>query len=94
MARNLDDTDDSPTPADEDAATESAVLHHLLALHPIQITVNELAREIDDHPEDFARRDAIERAIRDLAGVGLLHRHDSFVVPTHAALRFNELLDA
>jgi predicted transcriptional regulator len=89
----VDDIDDTPTPAREDAATESAVLHHLLALHPIQVTIDELAREIDDKPEDFSRRDAIERAVRDLVGVGLLHRQDSFVLPSHAALRFNELLD-
>jgi hypothetical protein len=30
--------------------------------------------------------------VRDLAGAGLLHRHDSFVLPTRAALRFHELL--
>lgn len=90
----MDDMDDTRTPAREDAEIESAVLHHLLALHPIQITIDELAREIDDRPEDFARRDAIERAVRDLAGVGLLHRRDSFVLPSHAALRFNQLLDA
>jgi predicted transcriptional regulator len=87
------DADDTPSPIREDAETESAVLHHLLAIHPIQITVEELAREIEDRPEDFARRDAIERAVRDLTGVGLLHRQDAFVVPSHAALRFNELLD-
>jgi hypothetical protein len=85
--------DDTQTPAREDAATESAILHHLLAIHPVQITLEELVREIDERPQDFARRDAIERAVRELTGIGLLHRQDSFVVPSHAALRFDELLD-
>jgi hypothetical protein len=41
---------------------------------------------------DFAQRDAIERAVRDLVGVGLLFRSDRLVLPTRAALRFNEIL--
>jgi len=37
--------------------------------------------------------DAVERAVRDLAGTGLLHRpgDDEFVRPTRAAIRFFEL---
>ncbi|HEY5053321.1 MAG TPA: hypothetical protein VII45_07925 [Solirubrobacterales bacterium] len=88
----MDDADDTRTTAGEDAEVESAILIHLLAIHPIQITIEELAREIDDRPEDFARRDALERAVRDLVGVGLLHRRDSFVMPSHASIRFDELL--
>ena len=90
----MEDSDDIRTPAQEDAVTESAVIHHLLAIHPIQITIEELIREIEDRPEDFDRRDAVERAVRDLAGVGLLHRHEDFVVPSHAAIRFSQLLDS
>ena len=89
----MSETDDRWTPAAEDAATESAVLQQVLAFHPAQVTVNELVREIAGDPADFAERDGVERAVRDLAGSGLLHRHDAFVVPTRAALRFNELLD-
>jgi hypothetical protein len=40
---------------------------------------------------DFAQRDAIERAVRDLTGVGLPFRSDGLVLPTRAALRFNEI---
>lgn len=86
-------TDDSWTPAAEDAATESAVLQQLLDFHPVQVTLAELVREIAGESTDFAARDAVERAVRDLAGAGLLHRRDAFVAPTRAALRFNELLD-
>jgi hypothetical protein len=89
----MDQTDDSPTPAAEDAATESAVLQQILDLHPAQITLAELTREVGGETPGFAQRDAIERAVRDLSGAGLLHRHDNFVLPTRAALRFSELLD-
>jgi hypothetical protein len=89
----MNETDDRWTPAAEDAATESAVLQQILTVHPAQVTIDELVRELAGDGTDFGRRDAIERAVRDLAGAGLLHRHDAFVVPTQAALRFNELLE-
>jgi hypothetical protein len=89
----MDETDDSWTPAAEDAATESAVLERLLDLHPVLVTGPELIREIAGESANFAKRDAVERAVRDLTGAGLLHRHDAFVIPTRAALRFHELLD-
>lgn len=89
----MDETEHSRTPMVEDATTESAVLQQLLALHPIQMTVEELVREVGGESPTFPQRDAIERAVRDLTGAGLLHRHEAFLVPTRAALRFNELLD-
>jgi hypothetical protein len=88
----VDEIDDTQSPTREDAATESAVLQQVLALHPAQITLAELTREVGGQSPGFVERDAIERAVRDLAGAGLLHRHDSFVLPTRAALRFQELL--
>ncbi|HEY8083481.1 MAG TPA: hypothetical protein VIE64_08030 [Solirubrobacterales bacterium] len=88
----VDDAHDTQSPAEEDAATEAAVLSQLLSLHPIHVTFDELLREIAGEPEDFARRDAIERAVRDLTAAGLLHRNDDFVLPSRAALRFDELL--
>jgi phage head maturation protease len=89
----MDERDDKRTTASEDAATESAVLQQLLNLHPTQVTMEELLLEVGGQFADFAERDAIDRAVRDLTGVGLLHRHDSFVLPTRAALRFNQLLE-
>ena len=77
----------------EDEDVESAVLQQLLDLHPAQLTLEELTREFGARCGDFGARDAVERAVRDLAGAGLLHRGDEFVVPTRAALRFSELLD-
>lgn len=89
----MDEIDDSLTPAALDAATESAVMQRLLDLHPVQVTAAELVREIGGESPDFDTRDAIERAVRELSGAGLVHSHDAFVLPTRAALRFSELLD-
>jgi hypothetical protein len=77
----------------EDEDVESAVLRQLLDLHPTRLTLEELAREFGAKRTDFAANDAVERAVRDLAGAGLLHQGEEFVAPTRAALRFNELLD-
>jgi hypothetical protein len=89
----MDGSDDSVTTGAEDTATESAVIQQLLIVHPAQLTIAELVRELAGESADFAERDAIERAVRDLSGVGLLHRSQNFVLPTRAALRFSELLD-
>lgn len=85
-------TDHSRTTWAEDEGFESAVLRQLLDLHPTRLTMAELSREFGGD-RGFAERDAVERAVRDLAAVGLLHRGGEFVAPTRAALRFNELLD-
>ncbi|HEX5593410.1 MAG TPA: hypothetical protein VFX35_08690 [Solirubrobacterales bacterium] len=77
----------------EDEGVESAVLQQVLDLHPTRLTLEELAREFGVKHSDFAASDAVERAVRDLAAAGLLHRGEEFVAPTRAALRFNELLD-
>lgn len=89
----MDRIDDSWMSASGDAATESAVLQRLLDLHPVLVTATELMREVGGESPSFAERDAIERAVRDLTGAGLLHSHEGFVMPTRAALRFSELLD-
>lgn len=86
-------TGESATTGEQDAAIEAAVLRQLLDLHPTQVTLAELIRELAGPEADFAARDAIERAVRDLSGAGLLHRSREFVVPSRAALRFSLLLD-
>jgi hypothetical protein len=88
----VNDRDQIRSTSEEDAATESAVLKHVLALHPTVLTLAELIRELDGEGEGFTGRDAIERAVHDLIGVGLLHRNEAFVMPTRAALRLDELL--
>jgi hypothetical protein len=87
-------SDDSWTTRAQDAATESAVLMRLLDLHPSQVTLAELSRDVVGERAGFAERDALERAVRDLRGAGLIHRNDEFVLPTRAALRFHELLSS
>lgn len=77
----------------EDEGIESAVLSQLLDLHPAQLTPEELLREMSGGRRVFAERDAVERAVRELAAAGLLHKGEDFVTPTRAALRFSELLD-
>ena len=87
----MDERDDIRTTSSEDTRTEAAVLRWLLALQPAQITFEEVLRAVCEEPDDFAQRDAIERAVRDLAAAGLLHRHGELMVPSRAALRFDEL---
>ena len=86
--------DDIAGSAGDDAAIEATVLRQALLLHPVQVTLVELVREVAADPEDFGQRDAVERAVRDLARAGLLHAGGEFVVPSRAALRFAELLGA
>jgi hypothetical protein len=86
------DTDEIRIPAEEDTAVEAAVLRQLLALYPAQVTFEELVREVGGEPQDFSRRDAVERAVRDLGAVGLLHRNGELILPSRAALRLDELL--
>lgn len=88
----MDEREDIRSTAGDDAATESAILQLVLALHPASVSFEELVRELggDRGPAEL---DAIERAVRDLAGAGLLHRGELAVLPTRAALRFDELME-
>jgi hypothetical protein len=79
-------------PSAQDATIEAAVLRQLLALHPIQLTLAELSREIAGEHEDFALTDAVERAVRELTAAGLVHRNGEVVLPSRAAVRLDELL--
>ncbi|HEX5990475.1 MAG TPA: hypothetical protein VFY75_09715 [Solirubrobacterales bacterium] len=85
--------DETKTTLAEDESVESAVLRQLLDLHPTRLTLAELVREVGGGRGAFAERDAVERAVRDLSAVGLLHHGEQFVEPTRAALRFSDLLD-
>ncbi len=79
----------------EDSRTEAALIQRVLDLHPTRVTFDELVRDLAGEDADFAARDGIERAVRELTGAGLLHRtDDDFVTPTRAAVHYGELLDA
>jgi len=81
-----------PPTAAEDIRDQGIVLIHVLAVHPSHLIVPELVREITAGASDFAEDDRMERAVRDLTGLGLLHCPGGVVMPTRAAIRFNELL--
>jgi hypothetical protein len=85
------DDDRAPTAA-QDLHDQGVVLMHILTIYPTQLRLLELVREITAGSADFAEGDRIERAVRDLVGVGLLFRSDGLVLPTRAAWRFNEIL--
>lgn len=79
-------------PAKEDRAIEQAVLLFLLGEHPDhQLTIPEVSRVLNERPDDFGSEDAVERAIRELVGAGLLHCQGGFVLPTRAAIYFARL---
>lgn len=80
------------TTSEEDRGFETAVLQQVLAIHPNPVTVAELVDEIAGKGCSFAQRDGVERAVYALAGCGLLHRNEALVLPSRAALRFDELL--
>lgn len=79
---------DPATPAAEDHKTESAVLAFLLAEFPNQLTIPEASWALNPRSEEFAEGDAVERAVRQLVGAGLLRCRDGFVGPTRAALYY------
>lgn len=78
-------------PGAQDAQAEHAVLAFLLDEHPSQLTIPELSRVLNAVPDGFSAHDAVERAVRELDGAGLLHCHGGFAVPTRAALYFARL---
>jgi hypothetical protein len=77
--------------ARHDANAERSVLAAVVDAYPELFTENELVREIADDPEDFIQRDRVERAVRTLSAVGLLHLLRPLIVPSRAALRFDAL---
>ncbi len=89
MPAIVEGADHIRTTSEEDRACEAAVLHLVLALHPTPLTLADIVRELGGG--DFGQRDAVERAVRDLVGSGLLHRSGALVLPSRAALRFEEL---
>lgn len=63
-----------------------ALLHHVLDEDPTLLSRSDLIRELADDPDDWAQRDAVERAISELVKQGLLRRLDDFVLPTRPAV--------
>jgi hypothetical protein len=81
------------SPAAKDIRDQGVTLMHVLHRHPTLLTIPELVREITSgSEEDFAESDAVERAVRDLTGVGLLNCANGLAIPSPAALRFLAIL--
>jgi hypothetical protein len=80
---------DQPTPEREFRSgldqLERATLGQLLEHHPAFYTLAELARELDEPA------DVVDETVAALARAGLVNRWDVFVVPSRAALRFDQL---
>ena len=77
----------------QDDRDQAAVLREVLFVYPEVLTLEELARELIFASEAFGQRDRIERAIRDLTRVGLLHQVGPLVLPTRTATAFNRLVE-
>lgn len=73
-------------PFEEDNLYEGAVLRHVLYWQPTVLRMCDLVREVRPVPGDTMPRDSVERAVRDLTLVGLLHRQGECVLPTPAAV--------
>lgn len=80
-----------PPTETQDVRDQRVVLAFVLDEHPDQLTIPEVCRALYAHPGDFESNDAVERAIRDLDGAGLLSCAGGVVRPTRAALCFQRL---
>lgn len=86
------DTSASSSTYDQDLRDQRVVLTYVLDLNPTHLLVPQLVQEIGGGIEEFKEGDALERAVRDLTGLGLLQCPSGLVMPTHAAIRFDALL--
>lgn len=77
---------DPPCSADADRQVEAVVLAFLVDEHPAHLTIPEVSLALNAGAADFASEDAVERAIRELVGAGLLRSQGGSILPTRAAL--------
>ena len=63
----------------------------ILIEHPSRLAISELSRALSGDPDEFAGKDAVDRAVQELVGAGLLRREGEVVAPTRAALYFQRL---
>jgi hypothetical protein len=76
----------------EDKRVESAVLGFVLDQHPAHLSIPELSLAINRGSFGrFSTDDAVERAVGELVGAGLLHLGAGLLSPTRAALYFSGL---
>jgi len=82
---------DGATTAVQDVRDRARVLREVLDLYPETLTLDELVRELTVDSVEFQERDRVQRAVRDLIAGGLIHRVGDLVLPTRAAVNFQEL---
>jgi hypothetical protein len=63
----------------------------LLDEHPIRLTMDELVLVLHGDQDRGNPEDAARRAVAELVGAGLVHRHGDVLAPTRAALYFERL---
>ncbi len=80
------------TPDEQDTQTQQAVLLFALTSDPALLSDDEILLAIATDPDDFAERDGVMRALRDLNAAGLLHYRHGFAQATRAATRAAALL--
>jgi hypothetical protein len=81
---------DPATP--KDAKVERAALAFLIDKHPDRLTIPQVSRVMNARPGGGADSgDAVERAIRELVGAGVLRCEGGYVVPPRAALYVHRL---
>lgn len=73
-------------PAEEDDVYEHSVLRHVLISQPTILRLCDLTREVRPELGDSDPADAVNRAVRELVKVGLLHRQGECILPTPAAV--------
>ncbi len=78
----------------QDIRDQAVALTFVLTLHPKHLTIPQLARALYEDRRRFKRPDAVERAVRDLVGVGLAQIDGGLVKPTVAAVRFLALIES
>jgi len=83
---------DRPSNHLQDLHDQGVALIQVLTIYPTNLRLLDLVREITAGAADFSEGDRIERAVCELVGVGLLFCCEGLVLPTRAALRFNEIL--
>jgi hypothetical protein len=76
------------TLAEQDTNNQTRVLREVLFIYPEAMTLEELIRELTFASKEFAERDAIRQAVRDLVAGGLVHQVGDLVLPTRAAVNY------
>ncbi len=80
------------TAAERDAREECRVLREVLSLYPESLTLEELIRELTSGSPELSDKDAVQVAVLELIGCGLLHRLGDLVLPTRPAVVFYALI--